>query len=237
MQKIFITFGAGSEDYNAACDRLVSQANSCQIFDKVIGFKMEDLKQDLVFWNQHSEFIQNNPRGIGYWLWKPYLILKTLYNMNNGDVLIYADSGCEIDVRKRNNILYMIENICQTEHIISSFCDTEKKWVKKDIVEYLNMDENMYLDTPQRQASSICIKKTNLTYSLVHEWYNACCNYHLIDDSPSISQNYNCFVENRHDQSIFSLLTKKYNLGNNVSLDGFAINIARNRTGKSRLNQ
>lgn len=235
MQKVFITFGAGSEDYNAACDRLVSQATNCQIFDEVIGFKFEDLKQDLVFWNQHSEFIQNNPRGIGYWIWKPYLILKTLYNMTDGDVLIYADSGCEIDVRKRNNILYMIENISPVEHIIASFVDIEKKWVKKDLIEYLNMDNSIYLDTPQLQASAICIKKNSLTHSLIQEWYTISCKYHLIDDSPSISKNYDCFVENRHDQSIFSLLTKKYNVGKNVSLDGFAINIARNRSGKSLL--
>ena len=36
-------------------------------------------------------------------------------------------------------------------------------------------------------------------------------NYHLIDDSPSIEANFSCFKENRHDQSIFSILSKLYN--------------------------
>jgi hypothetical protein len=235
MQKIFITFGAGSDEYDAARNRLVFQATNCHVFDKVIGYSIEDLKKDTVFWNQHSEFIQNNPRGIGYWIWKPYLILKTLESMDYGDVLIYADCGCEIDVRKRNNILFMTENISLKEHIIASFGDIEKRWVKRDILQFLNVDSTTYLDTQQRQASSICITKTLPTFNLVKEWYNTCCNYHLIDDSPSILPNYDCFIENRHDQCIFSLLTKKYNLGNSVSLDGIAINIARNRTGKTKL--
>lgn len=35
-------------------------------------------------------------RGAGYWLWRPYIILKTLlYEMEEGDLLLYADSGSE----------------------------------------------------------------------------------------------------------------------------------------------
>ena len=34
-------------------------------------------------------------------------------------------------------------------------------------------------------------------------------NYELIDDSPSKIKNHIDFVENRHDQSIFSLISKK----------------------------
>ena len=34
-------------------------------------------------------------------------------------------------------------------------------------------------------------------------------NFHLIDDTPSKAPNFNGFLENRHDQSIFSILCKK----------------------------
>jgi len=37
-------------------------------------------------------------------------------------------------------------------------------------------------------------------------------NYNFIDDSNSINNNCNEFIENRHEQSILSLLAKKYNL-------------------------
>ena len=67
-------------------------------------------------------------------------------------------------------------------------------------------------------------------------------NYHFIDDSPSIYINFSCFVEHRHDQSIFSLLTKKYNLFSEYSLndEGYipmdAIDIHRNKSGISQIN-
>jgi len=49
------------------------------------------------------------------------------------------------------------------------------------------------------------------TRDLVNEWYNLSCDYHLIDDSSSVAQNFDCFKEHRHDQSILSLLTKNIN--------------------------
>ena len=35
-------------------------------------------------------------------------------------------------------------------------------------------------------------------------------NFHLFDDSNSISHNFNGFIEHRYDQNVFSILTKIY---------------------------
>ena len=32
-------------------------------------------------------------KGAGYWLWKPYIINKTLGMVNDGDYILYSDSG------------------------------------------------------------------------------------------------------------------------------------------------
>lgn len=57
----------------------------------------------------------------------------------------------------------------------------------------------------------IILKKYNKTVFLFNELYNIISNnYNLIDDSPSILNNDISFIENRHDQSVFSLLRKKY---------------------------
>ena len=42
-------------------------------------------------------------------------------------------------------------------------------------------------------------------------WYETCCKYHLLNDKHSISPNYDEFIEHRHDQSIFSVIRKKFN--------------------------
>jgi hypothetical protein len=76
----------------------------------------------------------------------------------------------------------------------------------------------------------------NKTKELVDKWYDIGCNYHMIDDSPSISNNLNYFMRHRHDQSIFSLLTKKYNIYSRKSLYE-CIDVLRNNTGVSKLNK
>lgn len=74
--KVFITFGAGGQNYIDAGKRLIKQAKSTGYFDKTILYTEKDLKNDKHFWNPHSEFISKNKRGYGYWIWKSYIIKK-----------------------------------------------------------------------------------------------------------------------------------------------------------------
>ena len=226
-KKIFITFGAGSQDYYDAVNRLTSQANKLNIFDTVIGYTDNDLKNDTDFWNRHSNFILNNNRGYGYWLWKSYLIMKTLETMDKNDILIYADCGCEINFKNKKNFLNIFD-IVKTDLIVGSYTSNEKEYNKMDLLLYLDMNNIKYF-TSQHQASTICILNCKETYDLVKEWYKIGCNYNLIDDSPSINMNHPTFIEHRHDQAIFSLLTKKYNIYSKESIES-VINIARNKS-------
>jgi len=206
-----ITFGAGGQQYKDALTRLVNQALSIGNFDEIKAFTDTDLQSDQNFWNKHSEFIQKNPRGYGYWLWKPYLIKKTMKRMNDGDTLIYLDCGCEIDVRKKDLMKQYFE-YSKTQNIIIEPNCLEFDWTKMDLVLKLGMLDNKYLYSPQHQAGAILFYVNDTTRKLVDEWYELGCDYHLIDDSPSMSPNLPGFQEHRHDQSIFSLLTKKYAL-------------------------
>lgn len=232
MSKIFITFG--NNIYLHAVRRIVNQAKNLKLFNNIYGYSENDLKNDEYFWKTHSDFILSNPRGFGYWLWKSYLIMKTMEKMNENDILLYCDCGCEIDYNKHLLITNMFE-LVKTDLIIgTSYPDIEKNWNKMDTIIYLNMVDSEKLNTYQHQAGVCCYLKCEKTYNLVKEWYNISCNYHLLDDSPSINNNFNCFIEHRHDQSIFSLLTKKYNIYSNTSLENI-IEISRNRTGISQI--
>lgn len=70
------------------------------------------------------------------------------------------------------------------------------------------------LNTPQNAGGLILILKNDLTYKIINEWYKICEIYDLINDSKSECDEYNEFKEHRHDQSVFSLLSKKYNCCN-----------------------
>jgi hypothetical protein len=111
---------------------------------------------------------------------------------------------------------------------------TEKYWSKMDVVRKLNIDDTL-LDDKQRQGGLLLFYVCKETLQFVDEWYMLCCDYHNLDDSPSILKNTVGFREHRHDQSIFSLLTKKYNLFSNIVLDKQCFKSYHNRSGISMI--
>jgi hypothetical protein len=226
----FITFGSHA-NYIDAGKRLLEQGKRCNIFTEYTLFTHEDLEKDKDFWSKHHKFVTQNSRGCGYWLWKPYIIKKSMEKMNEGDILLYLDCGCEVDPLRNSDMLKCIEKV-KTDKLLGTLTYMERDWNKMDLVEKIGSPE--YLDTPQHAAGVILFLVCEETKTLVNEWYTLACDYHNIDDSPSVLKNLECFQEHRHDQSIFSLLTKKYNLFSNQGLDE-AVFYLRNRTGTSSL--
>jgi len=230
----FITFGSHANYIDAAI-RLCNQAYPFKLFTTITAYTGAYLKKDNLFWKQHGAFITKHKRGFGYWLWKPYLILKTMNQMKDGDILLYLDCGCELDLSEKKYLLDYIE-IVKKDKIIG--CDTkclEKVWNKHDLIEFLDMNKDEYLNTNQHQAGALLIFVCDETRKLINEWYMVACDYHSIDDSPSILPNCPEFKEHRHDQSIFSLLTKKYNLFSTTCIDTYCIKYMRNRSGTTKL--
>lgn len=227
------TFGGGGQRFYDAANRLKKELTDINVFDTVIAYTDEYLKNDSEFWNKHHNFIANNSRGYGYWIWKPYVILKTFNQMNYGDILVYLDAGCEV-VNNPDSVDKMHKLISDTSNIsYTSTGHNEKKYTKMDLFKYLNVDKNTDIhNSIMHQAGVIIIIKNKHTVAFITEWYNNMCDYHLVDDSPSILQNDTSFIEHRHDQSIFSLLIKtKYNVDfntkNNVMNDIYPILISR----------
>ena len=211
----FIVFGSHAR-YIEQARTLIESARQLQIFDTLKLFTGDDLKKTS-FWKIHKNFVERNRRGYGYWLWKPYLIKEYMKDLKDGDILLYLDSDCKININERDYLLECIENV-KTEHIVGTRLLTEDNWTKMDLILKLEMNDSKYLQTPIRQAGLVLYHVCDKTRNLVDDWYNIGCNYNMIDDSPSKIKNLSCFKEHRHDQSIFSLLTKKYNLYSDMDL-------------------
>ena len=58
-------------------------------------------------------------------------------------------------------------------------------------------------------ASVIILRKTQHTIDLINKWLSYSETYNLINDTKSYVEHSN-FKDHRHDQSIYSLLVKKY---------------------------
>lgn len=240
MSKKFITFGAGEKHYIKAGNRLLNQSKKTELFDEYKLYSDIDLKNDKDFWKKHDNFIIKNKKGFGLWLWKPYIIKKSMDTLKDGDILLYLDAGLDLDFRKKNIIKQKFK-IVKDDKIIGTYVrkihGPEKRWCKMDLIKHMDMLDNKYLNTQQRQGGTNMFLVCEKTRNLVNEWYDIACKYQLLNNLPSTTKNLDCFREHRYDQSIFSLLTKKYNLfSKKTTLDDFVMIYPRNRTGKSRIN-
>jgi hypothetical protein len=55
-------------------------------------FNKKIFNNDPVFANQNRNIL-NRKKGAGYWLWKPYILLRELNVARDGDIIIYSDAA------------------------------------------------------------------------------------------------------------------------------------------------
>lgn len=176
-------------------------------FDLVIEYGPEDLEENF---KKKYEHILKKPRGGGYWLWKPYLILKTLQERSKeGDYLFYCDSGAYYI----NKIDYLINTMEKNSLDIMLFelPLIEKQWTKRDAFILMDCDNEKTADSNQISATYILIKKDRKTLEFIKEYLKYCSDERILTDLSNTQKmdNYKDYIEHRHDQSILSLLAKK----------------------------
>lgn len=235
-----MTFAAGSQAYLDAVKRITEQAHSVNLFDSVEGLTDLNLKADHEFWNKHGHFIETSTRGYGYWLWKPYCILKKLRSIEDGDILMYADSGCELDASMKHELTDYIEHVKR----VGLWGTYGTPWDFSNDIMYCKRDTSLQYDLDiyalqkgHIQGSVHIILKCEHTMNLIQEWYSMCENYQYINDEPSVEANFPEFRDHRHDQSIYNLILKKYNLQDQIEYKGPVnfVRILHNRSGTSIL--
>ena len=171
--------------------------------DFVYKFGPNDIEQNFKEKNQE---ILKSPRGNGYWLWKPYFINQVLAEIEEEDWVIYTDSALYFN---RNVHDYIRKFEQQGKNfIVQETKFQEKQFTKADVLSALECNEEKYLNSKQLAATVIIIKNCVKNREIVSEWLEYAQDRRLISDE-IIEQNCDEFIENRHDQSILSLLGKK----------------------------
>ena len=186
------------------------------------------------FYKKHIA-ITSQARGAGYWLWKPYYILQELQKLQDGDILIYCDSG--VDIVENLAPLYQIaidaaqgvvlfENyqaasyfpkttgMDYSEYNLNVEVNKNKYWAKRDTFVLMGLDEERYWNSPQVDANFQVYKKCNESLKFVTEWLGYCSNEQIITDTPNTcgKPNFENIFAHIHDQAIISLLAEKYSI-------------------------
>jgi hypothetical protein len=203
--KIHLIF-FGDKNLEKTKNRLLKEATDLNFFDSITAYD-ETVYKDKP---ELTIFAENNKRGYGYWLWKSFICLKKMGEVDYNDIIFYCDAGCTIENKQK--LLEYCEYALKNDLVGFTLRYKEKEYTKGDLFEYLDAVD--LKNTQQIMASVFIFKKTPQNIDFFNRWFEVSIvdNYHLIDDSPSILKNDKSFIEHRHDQSIFSLLIKKYQM-------------------------
>lgn len=210
MENVYLCSFADSRMF-PTLERVRRQAEASLFFKKV--FLYDEYLLDDLFRKKFSEQLIKGCRGFGYWVWKPYVILETLKKMPNGSVLLYMDAGCWIN-KKGNEIFELFVNRTSESPsglLVSelSIDCLEKYYTKGDLLDFFDVrDVKEIVESPQRAATAFFIRKDPINIEFVEKWLAVFDHFNLIDDTPSVSSNLSGFIENRHDQSVFSIMSK-----------------------------
>lgn len=179
--------------------------------DQVFQYNPQHIDKEF---KQDNDQVLSSERGAGFWLWKPYFINRALRHCDDGDILIYMDSGVELVMP----VQYIIDAMDQDIFLFSNG-HQHIHWCKGDIFNAINgweiPGDGQYqhlTNFQQVQASVIFFKVNSFTRNFVKEWLLWCQMPGFIDDSPSKLPNHPEFAEHRHDQAILTCLQIKYNL-------------------------
>ena len=178
-------------------------------FDRVAENNPNSLDADFKSINAN---ILNQARGAGYWLWKPYCILKALENSAEGDLVMYTDSASHF-IASAGPLLALPE-LSNQDVVPFALEHLEAHWTKRDTFVLMDADQQGFENMPQRLASFILARKSASSMAFFQEYLHYCSNPQILTDIENSCglPNYHGFRDHRHDQSVFSLLTKKHSL-------------------------
>ena len=203
---VFMTYG--DTRFAKSRKRICYEAIVSQRFDLVLMFAPEDLPRSFV--EKHIDFLRRSPRGGGYYIWKPMLMYLVYAVLPPESVVFFADAGCKFTGDPQP----WIDRARASVHGITLFELNHKIrcWTKTDTFIEMGISPDVGHNNQVVGGIQLWVKRPAVNEEILREWVRWSQVYHIIDDSPSIAANHPEFVENRHDQTVISLLRVKYDV-------------------------
>lgn len=191
-------------DYDAEADRLLESA-------KHWGLECIKFDNDFILnWEHYDEYKETlNKPGFGF-AFKPICFYETLKKTNDGDLLLFVDSNHVI--AKNPSIYYEIMDkysIFAHDHIWTYY--PNRDWTKRDTFINMGCDEERYWDSPQIHCCITGIKNDEFGKMFSKEYMDYCLDWR-ITFGENKNPNSPSFRENRHNQSVWSIMIEKYKI-------------------------
>jgi hypothetical protein len=209
MQCGAMTFWGGELKWKFASLRLKKQLNLSSHFLEVKVYSPSELKSRCD--SKTKNFIRENPKGYGYWIWKPILILDFFRNNPNIDVLLYLDAGCEFISNPSSDITWShyLEEVGKSDALFFQNDLKESSWTKQELFEYLNVSAAEQM-TDQLVGGAFLMSRI-FALDFCHRWLEImqADNFLYANDEVNYLKQKMEFREHRYDQSTLSILAKR----------------------------
>lgn len=231
----FVTYG--DDKFSESRVRISKEAQSLNFFDVTSMYTEKDIKKteelNIAIRNPEFSKVFKSVRGGGYWMWKPLVIYEELKKMNNNDILFYSDAGLVIPSKPETIKKFREYSDTVRDHETGILTwrnpHIESTWTKADVFNHFNaLNDEQIHSTRQNSGGRQVIRKCKQSMEIIKLWWETAVNYpHLFSDAPSKIPNFDDFIENRHDQSVWSMIAKKYNVFQNYNWEDHAIKLIR----------
>lgn len=200
----FISFGQTGYYEDIAIDLLKNLKKAFPL-SKTMVYNQTHLPDDYI------KYAHTHKRGYGYMRWKPYVINKYLQNVNEDDIVIYLDGRCHFDSQKINWLdIFVAEK--EYDFCVWQMEYSEFRYITSQVFQFFGLNLESYIAYSGQIASGLlALRKNSKTLSFIDKWVTI-----LRDEADLFNDKYNLdyqkegFIENRHDQSAFSLLIKLF---------------------------
>ena len=181
---------------------------------------MKDIAlRDFEFFSRHEDFMRENPKGLGFFIWKPKVLIEELKLLDDGDQLVMIDSGCQLNITE-SSVRRLHEYLSLSRESGGVFMQlkngdfglndlSDSAWAKSALLDFLD-PKHRFRDSGQVQSGIIIIEKTKETTEFANKWMEVCelkNNFYLKSPARNEPQQPE-FQAHRWEQAIMSLLVK-----------------------------
>lgn len=172
------------------------------------------------------------PKRAGYWIWKPYLILKTLQKYPDA-IVVYTDAGCTLNANMQewsrwfelmqdNALLvthYRRDGDYGWEHVFGTKSIAIETWTRKMAMDYFDgLFRHRQWHQKEKLWAGFMMCKLGAK-PLLQEWLNLMLLHpEFLVDMPEEKEQYPSFITHRHDQSLLTAFVYYYQEKKNLHI-------------------
>lgn len=209
----FISYG--NEKFESAKKRIEQEAKDMGCFNG--GIKMfgpNDL--DVDFNTGAVADVLKQSRGGGFWVWKPYIVMEMLKQVGDNDIILYSDAGCTLQVKGVPRLKEYADMISPTsgKSVLAMRLRDQvaKKWITGAIFDNFGISlDDTIANSNQVLGGVNMFRKCPEAMAVVQRWLDVAKEHPdlFTDEHNEEAKKTNPeFIENRHDQSIFTLIVQ-----------------------------